>query len=72
MADECDAADAQMEVMLRSHIEKARNTKQEGVLTANGACHNCTDSVPPGVRFCDKACSEDWQYRKSLEIKRRM
>jgi hypothetical protein len=72
MADCCDDADAHIEVVLKHQIDAARNALQEGVLTAVGVCHNCNDGVPPGVRFCDKTCSDDWQYRKNLEVKRRM
>ena len=25
-----------------------------------GVCHNCEASVPPGHRFCDADCRDDW------------
>jgi len=30
-------------------------------IPATGECHNCAASVPPGARFCDRDCREDWQ-----------
>lgn len=32
-------------------------------LTAVGVCHNCDASVPPGAKFCDIDCRDDWQKR---------
>jgi len=30
-------------------------------LPATGSCHYCTASVPPGARFCDRDCLQDWE-----------
>ena len=35
-----------------------------------GRCHNCDASVPPGVRFCDADCRDDWQARRNAEVRR--
>ena len=26
-----------------------------------GECHNCAEPLPPGVRWCDADCRDDWQ-----------
>lgn len=28
---------------------------------ADGRCHNCNSLVPPGLRWCDADCREDWE-----------
>jgi len=35
-----------------------------------GRCYNCESSVPPGVRFCDLDCRDDYDARKRAEARR--
>mgnify|MGYP000896238481 CR=1 FL=1 len=42
----------------------------EPVLPACGQCYNCLDTVPPGLRFCDKSCADDHTARKNAEVRR--
>lgn len=39
-------------------------------LVAGGQCHNCDASIPPGHRFCDADCRDDWQRRLLAEKQR--
>lgn len=32
-------------------------------LPAAGSCHNCDAAPPPGLRFCDADCRDDWERR---------
>lgn len=35
-----------------------------------GVCYNCHDHIPPGLRFCDKDCREDYDARLRAEKRR--
>lgn len=66
--DECDITDSTIEMFTRAAIGKAAYAPPE--LDPNGTCYNCEASVPPGAKFCDADCSEDWHYRKNTEARR--
>lgn len=34
--------------------------KPEGPV-ADGACHNCGEEVPDGLRWCNAQCRDDWE-----------
>ena len=39
--------------------------RHEAALAAIGQCHNCEASVPPGARFCDRDCRDDFDKRRA-------
>ena len=43
---------------------------REAALAAVGVCHNCESSVPPGARFCDRDCRDDYERRRRAEVRR--
>lgn len=60
MADDGDrAADlAQIE------RERAIATRQPTGPAPTGRCHHCAAPLPPGRRWCDAACRDDWERRR--------
>jgi hypothetical protein len=55
-----DAAEFLREIDLINESER-----HERELAAIGACHNCEASVPPGARFCDRDCRDDYEKRRA-------
>jgi len=60
--DDADRADSDIEVLLAYQINVAR--KAPPPMPAVGQCYNCHEGVPPGHRFCDSDCEQDYQRRK--------
>lgn len=41
-------------------------------LPATGSCHNCAEPLPPGERFCDEHCRDDYEHiQRRREANRR-
>jgi hypothetical protein len=55
MATERELMDTQLAI--QAALAKARP------LPSTGYCYNCEASVPPGYRFCDRDCRDDWEVR---------
>lgn len=62
MFDPADLADKQIEDRLRHSLSLR---KPEGP-RANGACLNCESALPPGLRWCDTACRDDWEALQKI------
>lgn len=59
MTDIVDEANELAEYAVETAIINARQATQEA--KATGKCLNCGYHVPPGHRWCDADCREDWQ-----------
>lgn len=40
-----------------------KNLKPAGP-APTGACLNCDEPLPPGLRWCDALCRDDWEARR--------
>lgn len=62
MSDDADLSQDRMEKedALRRKYAPANTLEVD----ATGACLNCGELVPSGVRWCDKDCQDDWQKRR--------
>lgn len=72
MPDEIDVSAEQYSDWLANRVENTRRAAAERPLTPNGLCHNCDDPVKEGLLFCDADCTRDYDYRITLERKRRV
>lgn len=58
----------------REQIDRARAIAAAAhsapVMLACGTCYYCLDAVPPGLRFCDSACRDDYAALKAAEVRR--
>lgn len=63
IADPLDRAAAETE----SHIAVALSFRKPAGPAANGACHNCGAPLTEGLRWCDRACCEDWEKDREAE-----
>ena len=61
VVDESDMA-TEREMLDTELAIKAALSKQH-LLPATGYCYNCDATVPPGHRFCDADCRDDWEVR---------
>lgn len=61
MPDEIDRSVEYQEKVLDIQL---RLRKPSGP-AACGYCHNCGDEVSEDKRWCDSACRNDWENRKS-------
>lgn len=57
--DIVDEANELAQQAVENAIESARKATPEA--KATGKCLNCGYHVPPGHRWCDADCREDWQ-----------
>lgn len=57
--DIVDEANELAQAAVDNAIATARQATPEAVAT--GKCLNCGYQVPPGHRWCDADCREDWQ-----------
>lgn len=55
--DEADRADEQAEQTLRAALLR----RLPAGPAATGVCLWCAIEVPPGARFCDRDCRDDWE-----------
>ncbi len=62
MADPVDRANDQADEMLEAQIAQARRPTRGPVAT--GRCLFCDSLVAPGLRWCDSACAQDYQYEQ--------
>jgi len=60
--DDADLSDLKQEELLRRQIAYTMTKKPE--LPATGECYNCEEELPPGARFCDSDCRDDWEKRQ--------
>ncbi len=61
MADDADrVTEIQGQLAELDSKYRARTNELEPV----GACHWCGEDVPHPKKFCDLACSEDYEYEK--------
>lgn len=67
IADPLDRAAAETE----SHIAAALSVRKPEGPVANGACHNCGAPLAEGLRWCDRACCEDWEADQEMERRTR-
>lgn len=44
-------------------LDAARAHRRQDGPTPCGACHNCSEALVPGRRFCDAECRDDWGKR---------
>lgn len=70
MADEIDMACDREQRDRDLAIAAARSRSEVMDIPAVGVCYNCESSVPPGLRYCDKDCRDDWAARRSAEARR--
>ena len=61
--DIVDEANELAQQAVDNAIESARKATPEA--KATGKCLNCGYHVPPGHRWCDADCREDWQRTKT-------
>ena len=60
MADEADITGEREEFVHLGNLAKSR--KPEGP-RPTGFCLNCDEPLVPFQRWCDSACTEDWERR---------
>ena len=58
-----DIVDQAYEQNLAAFEAEQRSKRKPVGPPANGYCHNCGVSLPPGVRYCDHDCMVDHQHR---------
>tara|TARA_R110000868_G_scaffold36278_17_gene128913 strand:- start:12758 stop:12955 length:198 start_codon:yes stop_codon:yes gene_type:complete len=63
MADDVDTANDINQMLLDIALKK-QSAKKE-TLPNTGKCHNCTETVKDGARFCDRDCRDDYTRRKA-------
>lgn len=61
--DEIDRANDRAQEILDDNLAKRKN---EGP-PACGACHFCSEPLPPHQRFCDIECRDDWVRLQVVE-----
>lgn len=66
IADPLDRAAAETENMI---AVAAAYRKPVGPL-ANGECHNCGALLEADLRWCNKACCEDWEADQKKDAER--
>ena len=59
-SDECDRAQAAIEVM-EAHREMHKRVPH---LIANGTCHYCGVAIKDGLRWCGSECGWAWEYEE--------
>jgi hypothetical protein len=64
MPDFIDHAQQRSEEDLERAIAAARGIP---ALPYVGSCYNCDAITPPGARFCDSDCREDYDKRKRAD-----
>lgn len=57
MSDIIDDANEAADIFLASALTK----RQDPGPFPTGHCHFCGEAVPPGHRWCDADCRDDWQ-----------
>ena len=72
MPDEIDVSAEQYSDWLANRVENTRRAAAERPLTPYGLCHNCGEPVGEGFKFCNPDCAFDYDYRITLERKRRV
>jgi hypothetical protein len=55
--DEADRAQIEIEHALLGRVAAAR---ARTLVAPVGACLNCGEELPEGVRWCDAGCRDDW------------
>ena len=65
MPDYIDMAQ-ETDLFLRETEWINESERREIELPPVGRCYNCTASVPPGARFCDRDCCGDYDKRKKI------
>lgn len=68
MSDDIDMASETEQLDRTNAIAAASRRIPE--IPACGECFNCHSSVPPGARWCDGPCRDDWTDRRNAEIRR--
>lgn len=63
MADPADRADQEAE----AHLNRAREYRRPEGPKATGKCLCCSAALPPGMRWCDKLCQEDWEMDEKFK-----
>lgn len=58
--DEGDEADRISQVILKASLL----AKRPGGPKPDGQCHFCGDPIPPGWRWCDPDCMQDWERQQ--------
>lgn len=67
MADPADRSDQEVTAFLDAALAVRKPVGPK----ATGHCLYCESALPPGLRWCDSACSEDWEReQKALERNR--
>jgi hypothetical protein len=56
MSDFCDDASKTSEL----YLSIALNNRPSDGPVPKGFCHNCTEPLAQGLRFCDVDCRDDW------------
>lgn len=66
IADALDRASIEEQRELDRCIAAAKQSTKPP-LPAIGSCHNCDESLRPGMRFCDADCRDDYEKRKAAK-----
>ena len=61
MTDIIDQGNAAADLFLQSALSARRKLDMPA---PDGKCHNCEASTPPGVRWCDFDCQQDWEKQQ--------
>ena len=68
-ADPMDRATVESERLLEEQLRVARSAKPQA-LPFIGKCYNCDEGLQPDMRFCDKACCDDYEKLKRSHAQR--
>lgn len=68
MTDLFDQASMREEQDRELCIGMARRAAES--VPATGRCHWCDASVPPGYKFCDSDCRDDWERDRKIRERR--
>lgn len=65
MADPVDLADLQNEAAVKAELAYRKPVGPR----PTGHCLFCYSALPPGVRWCDKGCQEDWEAEQAAKTR---
>ena len=72
MADEADLGNEVMEKWLQGRLEEFQHQlgQMGNEVEEEQVCRNCREPLPPGRKYCDKDCAEDYEARRKAEKRR--
>ena len=64
--DTIDRAQQDIEQLEEARNERLLNSEKSKEAEETGYCLFCGEPLPPGRRWCDKDCRDDWEREQKL------